>query len=110
MINVVEFTYSAWPQHVQEGVQGWHQVLTHRCIAYLGYVRVSSFCVGFSMAEQQHTAASDDTQSGRVLSNQQLQELMTKTARKTVAEFAWASQPPVSETNATAEDSGLLNA
>ena len=83
---------------------------THRCVAYLGYVRISSFCVGFSVAEPQHTAASDDIQGGHVLSNQQLKELMTKTARKTVAEFLWASRPPVSETTTTAEDSGLLNA
>ena len=62
------------------------------------------------MAEQQHTAASDGAQSGYVLSNQQLQELMTKTARKAVAESARTSQPPVSETNAAAEGSGLLNA
>ena len=61
------------------------------------------------MAEQQHTAASDDAQGGHVLSNQQLQELMTETATKAVAEFARASRPPVSETNA-AEGSGLLNA
>ena len=61
------------------------------------------------MAEPQHTAASDDGQGGHVLSNQQLKELMTKMARKTVAEFSRASQPPVSETNATAEGSDLLN-
>ena len=61
------------------------------------------------MAEPQHTAASDDAQRGHVLSNQQLKELMTKTARKTVAKFSRASRPPVSETNATAEGSGLLN-
>ena len=62
------------------------------------------------MAEQQHTSTSDDAQSGYVLSNQQLQEPMTETARKAVAESARASRPPVSETNAAAEGSGLLNA
>ena len=61
------------------------------------------------MAEQQHTAASDDAQDGHVLSNQQLQELITETARNAVAEFARASRSPVSETNA-AESTGLLNA
>ena len=53
------------------------------------YARASSLRVGFSWtAEQHHTAASDDAQGGHVLSNQQLQVLMTKTARKAVAEFA----------------------
>ena len=61
------------------------------------------------MAEQHHTAVSDDAQGGHGLSNQQLQELMTKTARKAVAEFVRASRPPVSETNA-AEGSGVLDA
>ena len=60
------------------------------------------------MAEQ-HTATSDDAQGGHVLSNQQLQELMTETVRKAVAEFVRASRPLVSETNA-ADGSGLLNA
>ena len=44
-----------------------------------------------------------------MLSTQQLQELMTDTVRKAIAEFARNSRPPVSETNA-AEGSGLLNA
>ena len=35
-LNVVEFTYSAWPLHMQEGVHGWHQVSMHKRIAYLG--------------------------------------------------------------------------
>ena len=61
------------------------------------------------MAEQYHTAVSDDDRGGHGLSNQQLQELMTETVRKAVAEFARASRPPVSEANA-AEGSGLLDA
>ena len=56
-LNVVEFTYSVWPQHVQEGLHDWHQVSTRRHIAYLSYARVSSFCVSFLMAKQQHPAS-----------------------------------------------------
>ena len=60
------------------------------------------------MAEQHHTAVSDDARGGHGLSNQQRQELMTETARKAVAGFARASRPPVSKTNA-AKGSGVLD-
>ena len=85
---------SARPQHVQEGVHGWRKILTRRRIAYLDCARVSSFRVGFRwQLEQQQTAASDDAQGRHMLFNQQLQELMTKTAKKAVTEIAWASRP-----------------
>ena len=63
------------------------------CWLTLVYARASSLRVGFSwMAEQHHTAALDDARGGHVLSNQQLQVLMTETARKAVAEFARCTQ------------------